>query len=227
VKAQGEPKTAAVGRREQQRRETLRVIKAAALELFAQNGFDATTTKQIADAAGVAHGTVFLVAPTKDALLVAVLEEQLRQVLEARTASMPRRSVEAQIRHLCDGLYAFHAQRPDLSRVFVRAVLFFSDPVAKAQYEEHVSGFSRYLATLLEKAKARGELAARTKTDAAADNTVALYVHLLVSFLNESTPDRRALESRFKSGLDLLFRGLAPTAPRGGNGSGRLLGRRA
>jgi AcrR family transcriptional regulator len=201
----------------------MRLIKASALKLFSERGFDATTTKQIADEAGVAHGTVFLVAPTKDSLLVTVLEDELGTVMTGLAVSMPRRSVEAQIRHVCDGLFDFHARRPDLSRVFMKAVMFFSDPIAKAQYEAHVSAFVRYLATLFDKAKSRGELVARTNTAAAAENTVALYIHLLVSFLNESDPDREALEARFRAGLSLLFHGLAPAGSVPDRGRGRRL----
>jgi len=209
VKLDGKSSKTPLGRREQQRRETARLIRAAALKLFAEHGFDATTTKEVADEAGVAHGTVFLVAPTKEALLVAVLEEKLRHVVEAREASMPRRSIQAQLLHVCDALFDFHAQKPDLSRVFVRGVMFFSDPTARAQYDEHVLAFSRYLASLLEEAKRRGKLSARVNTEVAAENVLALYMHLLVSFLNEPTPDRRRVRARFRAGLDLLFCGLA------------------
>jgi AcrR family transcriptional regulator len=221
VSARAEPKKAIVGHREQQRQETMRLIKASALKLFEDRGFDATTTKQIADEAGVAHGTVFLVAPTKDALLVTVLEDELGEVMKEIDASMPRRPIEAQIRHVCDALFDFHARRPNLSRVFMKAVMFFSAPIAMAQYEEHVSAFVRYLAGLFDDAKSRGELAAGANTAVAADNTVALYIHLLVSFLNEPKPDRRALEAKFRAGLGLLFQGLPASRSRPGKGRGR------
>src|SRR5687768_6239234 len=88
------------GRRERQRLETTRLIKEAALELFKKNGFEATTTKQIAELAGVAHGTVFLVAPSKESLLVTVLEEKLREVTSSRVDSLPRKSVDKQLLHV-------------------------------------------------------------------------------------------------------------------------------
>src|SRR5262252_6152777 len=124
------------GRREQQRLATERHIKDTALALFAAQGFDATTTKQIADHAGVAHGTVFLVAPTKEALLVKVLEERLREVVAARTKTLPRRGIAAQLTHVFDGLFDFYAREPQLSRAFLRSIMFFSEPIAKAQYDE-------------------------------------------------------------------------------------------
>ena len=49
-------------------------IVEAALGLFARQGFDGTSTKQIARSAGVAEGLIFHYFPTKAQLLTAVLE---------------------------------------------------------------------------------------------------------------------------------------------------------
>jgi AcrR family transcriptional regulator len=204
------------GRRAQQRLETEHHIKAAALRLFATQGYDATTTKQIAEVAGVAHGTVFLVAATKEALLVKVLEARLRNVVASRTSSLPRRGLRAQLMHVFDGLFDFYADEPQLSRIFLRNILFFAEPIAKAQYEEHVARFSAYLVSLFDAAKGRGEIEARADSRIAASNVLALYVHALISFLNADQCDRRALGTRFRAGLDVLMRGVQ--AERAGRG---------
>jgi TetR/AcrR family transcriptional regulator, cholesterol catabolism regulator len=196
------------GRRELQRLATERQIKDIALALFVAHGFDATTTKEIAEQAGVAHGTVFLVAPTKEALLVKVLEERLRDVVATRTKSLPRRGIAAQLTHVFDGLFDFYAREPQLARAFLRSIMFFSDPIAKAQYDEHVARFSHYVASLIDAARGRRELANRTDSATAASAVLALYVFGVVAFLNEAKPDRRALGVRFRAGLAALLRGL-------------------
>lgn len=205
--AQAEP--AGPGRREVQRRETERLILSTALALFSAHGFEATTTKQIADAAGVAHGTVFLVAATKEALLVKVLEARLREVVAARARSLPPRRLIAQLVHVFDGLFDFYAAEPGLSRVFLRGIMFFAEPIARAMYDEHVARFSTYLAALFDAAKARGEVAADTRSEAAAGNVLALYVYVVVAFLNADAPDRAALGARFRAGLEAMSRGFA------------------
>ena len=84
----------------------------AAQTLFATHGFNATTTKAIAEAAGVPGGLIFYYFPTKKALLASVLNErnilvELRtvvgtlQVPDPRTALMMlgTRYIEALRRH--------------------------------------------------------------------------------------------------------------------------------
>jgi AcrR family transcriptional regulator len=52
-------------------------ILKTALELFAAQGFDATSTRQIATEAGIAEGLIFHYFPTKASLLTAILEDRL------------------------------------------------------------------------------------------------------------------------------------------------------
>jgi len=62
---QGKPS----GRRERKKLETHRRIYRAAMELFAEKGFDATTVDEIAERADVAKGTVFNYFPHKGSFL--------------------------------------------------------------------------------------------------------------------------------------------------------------
>src|SRR5918995_2819463 len=52
-------------------------ILKTALKLFAAQGFDATSTRQIAKEAGIAEGLIFHYFPTKASLLTAILEDRL------------------------------------------------------------------------------------------------------------------------------------------------------
>src|SRR5215203_7262273 len=74
------------GRTSTGRRPTARQLQAAArreqilrtaLKLFAAQGFDATSTRQIAKEAGIAEGLIFHYFPTKASLLTAILANQL------------------------------------------------------------------------------------------------------------------------------------------------------
>ncbi len=87
------------GLRERNRERTRREIQRAALRLFTEDGYDATTIEQICESAGVSTSTFFRYFPSKEELVVydaiapRVLEEFLAQpadltALEAITAAM-------------------------------------------------------------------------------------------------------------------------------------------
>jgi AcrR family transcriptional regulator len=52
-------------------------ILETALGLFAERGFDATSTRQIAQEVGIAEGLIFHYFPTKASLLTAILQDRL------------------------------------------------------------------------------------------------------------------------------------------------------
>ncbi len=61
----------------EKKRETRRRIVECARKLFNDNGFEQTTTRDIAEAAGIAAGTMFNYFPTKEALAMTIVDEAL------------------------------------------------------------------------------------------------------------------------------------------------------
>ncbi len=74
-----------LSRRERKKYETRHSLMEAALHLFAERGYDATTVKDITDAVGVAKGTFFNYFQTKEAVLPAIAAHRLEQLEEALT----------------------------------------------------------------------------------------------------------------------------------------------
>ena len=64
-------------------------ILGTALKLFAERGFDATSTRQIAQEVGVAEGLIFHYFPTKASLLTAILQDRLERRRAFRTRLRP------------------------------------------------------------------------------------------------------------------------------------------
>ncbi len=74
------PKGIPLTREEQARRQ--REIFTAAMKLFVEKGFNETTMREIADAASVGKSTLYDYFPTKDDILLAVIEEELHTLTE-------------------------------------------------------------------------------------------------------------------------------------------------
>ncbi|MEW6403809.1 MAG: helix-turn-helix domain-containing protein [Chloroflexota bacterium] len=100
--------------RDQQARARRDQIVETALRLFARYGFDGTSTKQIAQAAGIAEGLIFHYFRTKADLLNAVLETrhsfagELRDLL-VDSEARPAREVLGQI--ACEWLETLRRER--------------------------------------------------------------------------------------------------------------------
>src|SRR3954451_21026667 len=71
-----------IGRRERNKQAKLDRIMAAAGELFAEHGIEDVTTQQIAAAADIATGTLFLYAKSKSELLLLVQNAHYRTALD-------------------------------------------------------------------------------------------------------------------------------------------------
>ena len=107
------------------------LVLEAARSVFAERGLDAGVA-EVAERAGVGVGTIFRRFPTKDDLLVAVLEDRMRQIVEtARRADTFRdfmievTAVHMADRGFCDSVDGVVFGRPELvaAREEVRSIV--------------------------------------------------------------------------------------------------------
>jgi AcrR family transcriptional regulator len=101
-------------RRQREKQERRGRILGAAREVFGKRGYTAATISELAGAAELAPGTLYLYFPSKDAIYAELLAEGyelLRQRLEesVRPVATPRRQAEA----LIDGFLGFARERPE------------------------------------------------------------------------------------------------------------------
>ncbi len=66
-----------------------REIALAALELFAQNGFEATSVSQIAEAAGISKGSIYLYFSSKEDLIFHAVATWVDQMMEQTGSEAP------------------------------------------------------------------------------------------------------------------------------------------
>src|SRR5919201_2936424 len=73
--------------REQRNDKRARILDAA-VKVFAERGYFSSTVAEIARAAGVADGTIYLYFKSKDDLLLRLFEEKMTQLLAAAKAAL-------------------------------------------------------------------------------------------------------------------------------------------
>lgn len=118
------PADTAPGRRERNKLQKRQRIVMAARELFQRQGFADTTTQQIAAAADIGTGTLFLYAKSKEDLLVMVFKDEMLATVRAIYASLPEAAAPAEKLMSVFGQMAdYHARDAELSRVLLRELV--------------------------------------------------------------------------------------------------------
>jgi TetR/AcrR family transcriptional regulator, cholesterol catabolism regulator len=199
------------GRRERRKQEVLARIRAAALELFCEKGYDATTVEEIAERADVAKGTFFNYFPRKDSVLLALAEDGF-EALRAELGPPDAWSGTArqQFQRLYLKLAGAVEENPDLWRVML------IENMRNFWLREHEDSMEREFhamtRTVLERARQRGEFLCPFPVEVAASLLEAAYFTTMVDWLRRGAPEgvfRRDLTAK----LDIIFRGLGASGP--------------
>ncbi len=177
------------------------------MELFSSVGFDATTTKAVAERAGVASGTVFVHAADKTDLLSLVMGSVLQEAVEQGFAGAPKEGLQGQLLHVFGAVFAAYGKVPKLAAPFVRTL-----PNAKGPNSERVQeitfDFLTRLAALVSAAQARGEIDETVPPPLLAQNVFALYFFALMSWISGFATLETALRPQLEMALSLQLRGL-------------------
>ncbi|WP_156761947.1 TetR/AcrR family transcriptional regulator [Microbacterium karelineae] len=138
-----------LGRRERNKQAKLERITAAASELFAERGVDEVTTQQIADAADIGTGTLFLYAKTKGDLLLLVQNAHYAASLaRGRVAAAEASNALGGVMALAEQIVECNRVHVENGRTYLREMVF-GDPAEPhraealsivAQTEEAVAG---------------------------------------------------------------------------------------
>ena len=198
----------ALSRREQNKAEKRGRIIAAARALFAHKGFEATTTQQIADAAGVAAGTLFLYAKTKDDLLILVFRQEMIDVVErGYQAARRERALVDQLVTYFETFVAYHERDLPLARALMRQLGYVASADQRREVSELMTGVLGRLAQLLEAAKARDEARPETPLLAGARVVFGVYYFNLINLLNGYV-SRVQFDRDLRTQLELALGGL-------------------
>ncbi|MBX3248463.1 MAG: TetR/AcrR family transcriptional regulator [Myxococcales bacterium] len=122
-------------------------ILRAAIEVFAKNGFYATRVSEIAKAAGVADGTIYLYFENKDDVLVSIFEDRISKLLVVlRRALDDEDTIDGKVRRIIELQLGLLEGERDLAEVITvnlrqssRLLKQYAAPLFR-QYLELVAG---------------------------------------------------------------------------------------
>lgn len=194
------------GRIERSKRDKLERIKRAARKLFRRKGFEATTTREIAAAADIGAGTLFLYAGTKEDLLVMLFREDMDRVVSDAFATMPSRPLLDQLLHLFGSMIALHERDRDLARMFVKELPFVED--RRHGIAEMMATIYGGISNLIDQAKLRGELRDDVPATPLAYSLFALYYFQLQRWLGGDPVTGHQRDERLGIALKLQLDGL-------------------
>ena len=172
------------GRREWNKQQKRDRIVTAARALFYAQGYRKTTTQQIARAAKVASGTLFLYAKTKEDLLLLVFYDEFMAIINAISVSADDpRPVEQQVLALFDTLFDYHARDIELSRELMKVITFVSEPDKREDLLEIRFTIERKLHRIVRNAQAKGVLSEKADALITARILFRVYFHTMLFWL--------------------------------------------
>ncbi|MDT0194353.1 TetR/AcrR family transcriptional regulator [Arthrobacter sp. AB6] len=207
---------APVGLREKARIERYQNIRAAAEQLFNERGYEHTTTKEVAELAGVGEATLFRYVSNKHELLLLVIGERMDTTLQAiEDADKELAANTSTARDYVERIYAIFR---------ARARFYATDPENVTSYLHH--GFKAgsqlgaqsiaqgdrvivLIAAILDDARDAGYLSADVDSLVVAQNCNGTYIHEVLR-----TPARgfrpedlwEKLRERLRVQIEPLFR---------------------
>lgn len=200
-----------MNRRERRKEQTLGRIEEAAWTLFRTRGYEATSTREIADAADIAAGTLFNYFPEKRSLLIHLMQRKIDEAASRAFESIEPSTLEQELTQLFDALTQCYASERRLSRVFVKELLF-TDGARRAESAAWTFGLVKRIAERVRGAQRRGELDPSIDPMDAAQQLFSTHYFGLVTWLGGTIPSRAAHEQSFQASLRLLLRGLRRSA---------------
>ena len=192
-----------------------------AIDLFSRKGFNGTTTREIATAAGVTEAIIFRHFETKEHLYAAIIDQKMKSpIAEAWIAdvrlAMDRDDDEAVIRQLIGAIIATHRTDPKFEKLMVYAALEGNESALhymRQVTESIVDAFRSYFA----RRQAQGclspmgpEVALIAIVGMAQNFARCKYVH---GFKDDCVTDDQALESF----TQVAMNGLSVAHPSGGS----------
>ena len=190
-------------------------IMMAARKLFAEQGYDGTTLRQIAEDAGLGLGTLFNYISDKRDLIYLVFNQDIRVVTDV-TLAAPRswQTYNEKILSTVEPFFRFFGGEPVLSRILLSEVLQHTPGFHLAEYMRNRDRYIKGLEEIVADAQSTGEM-----TSSASPELVARHIFFILSsalrwwLAASENPDWRSGMRDFAQILKLQTSGLGLQTP--------------
>jgi len=218
---------ALLGRRERGKLEKRRRIREATREVFRRKGYEAATTREIAELADVAIGTLFAYARDKRELLMIVINDDREALPEVfpRCGTGPTDVLEVLIGFF-EPRYRYWAKEPELSRLAVQQTIDYNlarDPGPElARFEDGRRALIKQLADFFVSEQERGNVVATQSANTIAWLFMSLYQAEVRRWLRADKPSVAEGIKKLRELFTLAFEGIAWPPRKGGTGLATL-----
>jgi len=184
----------------------------AAVRVFAKKGFYATRVSEVAKAAGVADGTIYLYFKSEDELLVSLFEDRVERLLAFMAREVPaaasaseklRRIIEMQL-----GLLEGERDLAEVITVIIRQSTKLMKEYAAPKFTAYLDAIARVVAD----GQATGELRSDVSPHLAARAIFGALDGIAMTWALGKA-DRGGLVRASGQLAELVLRGLAPQGP--------------
>jgi len=117
-----------MNKRQIQKKKTRELILKIAKEMFIKNGFLNTATSQIAQKAGIAHGTIFLHFKNKESLIIEIFDQELEEI-SSTIQNLVFRAID--LEQLLKQYLELIQEEEDLFVVLARELPFYSEELRR------------------------------------------------------------------------------------------------
>jgi len=182
-------------------------ILRAAIEAFSAQGYYHTRIRDIAQAAGIADGTVYLYFKNKEALLTAIFEDVMDRALEEgrRRINAPGRAVD-RLRRLVDLQLSSLGGDRDLATVFQIELRHTGSGMARYR-RSHMSDYLGLFEEVLKAGQADGSLREDLDIEFTSRSIFGVIDAAALEWVVNRSEAR--LEDQLDAVVDLLMRGLS------------------
>jgi len=208
---------AKLGLRERGKLEKRRRIRQAARDVFLEKGYDDATTREIAERADVAIGTLFVYAKDKRDLLMMIINDDLDQLNQTLVETVQTGTLIDQLTEFFRKRYQYWASEPRLSRPAVQETFdFLSGSTGKgpetARFYARRGRIVDLLSAIIKNKQAEKKICADYSPEEIASLFMTIYLTEVRRWLSDEHPQVETGIAHLRKLMALALCGVKPAA---------------